>query len=51
MARFEKTITLVNCARFGEELPALSRPPFPGEFGQRIFDNVSQMAWNSWQQD
>lgn len=50
MARFEKTITLVNCARYGEELPALSRPPFPGEFGQRIFDNVSQMAWNSWQQ-
>lgn len=50
MARFEKTITLVNCARFGEELPALERPPFPGELGQRIYENVSKLAWSSWQQ-
>ena len=50
MARYEKTITLVDCARFGEELPAMARPPFPGELGQRIYDNVSKMAWNSWQQ-
>lgn len=50
MARFEKTVTLVNCARFGEELPALERPPFPGDLGQRIFENISKLAWNSWQQ-
>ena len=50
MARYEKTITLVDCARFGEPLPALERPPFPGELGQRIFENISKMAWNSWQQ-
>lgn len=50
MARFEKTVTLVNCARYGEELPALERPPFPGDLGQRIFENVSRLAWNSWQQ-
>lgn len=50
MARFEKTITLVHCARYDEELPALARPPFPGELGQRIYNNVSQLAWNSWQQ-
>lgn len=50
MARFEKTVTLVNCARFNEELPALERPPFPGDLGQRVFENVSKFAWNSWQQ-
>ncbi len=50
MARYEKTITLVDCARFGEPLPALERPPFPGELGQRIYENISKMAWNSWQQ-
>lgn len=50
MTRFEKTVTLVNCARYGEELPALERPPFPGELGQRIYENVSRLAWSSWQQ-
>ena len=50
MARYEKTITLVDCARYGEALPALERPPFPGELGQRIYENISKMAWNSWQQ-
>jgi Fe-S cluster biosynthesis and repair protein YggX len=50
MARFEKTVTLVNCARYDEELPALERPPFPGDLGQRIFENVSGLAWRSWQQ-
>ena len=50
MARFEKTITLVDCARLGEELPALERPPFPGEFGQRIYNEISRLAWSMWQQ-
>ena len=46
MARFEKTITLVHCARFDQELPALERPPFPGELGERIYENVSALAWS-----
>jgi Fe-S cluster biosynthesis and repair protein YggX len=50
MARFEKTITLVNCAKLGEELPALERPPFPGELGERIYEDISKMAWEMWQQ-
>jgi Fe-S cluster biosynthesis and repair protein YggX len=50
MARYEKTITLVECVRFGQELPALERPPFPGELGQRIYDEVSRLAWDQWQQ-
>lgn len=50
MARFEKTITLVDCARLGEELPALERPPFPGELGERIYNEISKLAWGMWQQ-
>jgi Fe-S cluster biosynthesis and repair protein YggX len=50
MTRETKTITVVQCARFGNELPALDRPPFPGPLGQRIFENVSKMAWDEWQQ-
>ena len=26
----------------------LSRPTYPGELGQRIFDNVSKLAWQRW---
>lgn len=50
MARFEKTITLVDCARLGQELPALARPPFGGELGERIYNNISALAWSMWQQ-
>lgn len=38
----------VHCAKLGREAEGLARPPFPGELGQRIFDNISQEAWNDW---
>ena len=50
MARYEKTLTVVECARLGAELPALEKPPFPGELGERIFESVSQLAYQQWQQ-
>jgi Fe-S cluster biosynthesis and repair protein YggX len=40
----------VKCVKLGQELPGLNRPPFPGELGQRVFENVSQAAWQMWQQ-
>lgn len=40
---------MVKCAKLGQELPGLSRPPFPGALGQRVFDNISQEAWQLWQ--
>lgn len=40
---------LVHCAKLQKELPGLPRPPFPGEFGKRIFENISQEAWALWQ--
>jgi len=32
----------------GEELPGLERPPYPGPLGQRIYEQVSQQAWQQW---
>ncbi len=40
----------VLCAKLKRELPGLEKPPFPGELGQRIFDNISQLAWEMWKQ-
>jgi len=41
----------VKCSKYGEELPGLTKPPFPGEIGQKIFDTVSQRAWDEWRTD
>ena len=38
----------VNCALLGVEAEGLDRPPYPGELGQRIFENVSREAWQRW---
>lgn len=32
----------------GTEAEGLDRPPYPGELGKRIFDNVSKQAWQRW---
>ena len=31
-----------------EELDALAFQPYPGELGKRIFENISQQAWQKW---
>ncbi len=38
----------VQCIKLGQELEGLARQPYPGELGKRIFENVSQEAWNQW---
>lgn len=48
MARYQKTIWMVQCVKLGREALALDRPPFPGEFGNRIFENVSKDGWQLW---
>ncbi len=42
-------IRMVTCAKLKRRLPGLAKPPMPGEFGQRIYDNISQQAWDMWQ--
>lgn len=39
---------MVKCVKLGRELPGLPQPPYPGELGKRIYENVSQQAWNMW---
>lgn len=39
---------MVYCVKLKRELPGLEKPPFPGELGQRIYENVSQQAWQMW---
>jgi Fe-S cluster biosynthesis and repair protein YggX len=39
---------MVHCVKLGRELPGLERPPYAGEFGQRIYEQVSQEAWDMW---
>jgi len=41
---------MVMCAKFQRELPGLEDPPFPGELGERIFNEISQAAWETWPQ-
>jgi len=38
----------VFCVRLQREAEGLPKPPYPGELGQRIFDNVSKEAWREW---
>ena len=38
----------VKCVLLGVEAEGLDRAPYPGELGQRIFDNVSKQAWQRW---
>jgi Fe-S cluster biosynthesis and repair protein YggX len=38
----------VNCVKLHREAEGLDRPPYPGELGQRIYDNVSKEAWQGW---
>ena len=39
---------MVQCILLKQEAPGLDRPPYPGELGKRIFENVSKEAWERW---
>jgi len=39
---------MVQCVKLGREAEGLDRPTYPGELGQRIFENVSKEAWQGW---
>ena len=40
---------LVHCMKLQKELPGLDEPPWPGELGQRIYENISAQAWKMWE--
>ena len=39
---------MVNCVFLKKEAEGLPAQPFPGELGQRIYENVSKQAWQEW---
>ncbi len=39
---------MVYCKKLGKEAEGLERPPFPGELGKRVFENISKEAWIQW---
>ena len=38
----------VHCIKLDKDAEGLDAPTYPGELGQRIFDNVSREAWKLW---
>jgi Fe-S cluster biosynthesis and repair protein YggX len=36
---------IVHCVKLDQDLPGLDKPPMPGEFGLKIYDNVSKQAF------
>ncbi len=38
----------VNCIYLKKEAEGLDFAPYPGDLGQRIYDNVSKEAWQLW---
>jgi len=39
---------MVQCVKLGTPLPGLAYKPFADALGQRIYDSVSQDAWQQW---
>jgi Fe-S cluster biosynthesis and repair protein YggX len=38
----------VHCSKLDKDAEGLDAPPYPGELGQRIFENISKEAWQLW---
>jgi Fe-S cluster biosynthesis and repair protein YggX len=42
------TPRLVQCIKLHKEAPGLDKPPFPGELGKRLYDQVSAQGFELW---
>jgi len=38
----------VQCVKLNKEAEGLEYMPYPGELGQKVYDNVSQEGWKMW---
>lgn len=39
---------MIQCIKLGRECEGLDFPPYPGELGKKIYENVSKEAWEGW---
>ena len=42
------TDRMVMCRKLNKELPGLKKPPYRNALGQKLYEEVSQEAWNTW---
>jgi Fe-S cluster biosynthesis and repair protein YggX len=40
----------VFCQKFQKEMPGLDVQPWPGELGERVYENISAEAWKLWEE-
>lgn len=38
----------VECVKLKKHAKGLDKPPYPGAFGQKIYDMISKEAWQLW---
>jgi Fe-S cluster biosynthesis and repair protein YggX len=38
----------VHCVKLDREAEGLEFPPYPGELGKRVYEQVSKEAWQMW---
>jgi Fe-S cluster biosynthesis and repair protein YggX len=38
----------IFCTKLKKELAGLDYPPYPGELGKKIYQSISQEAWQTW---
>ena len=39
---------MVQCVLLKREAEGLERPPYPGDLGRRVYEQVSREAWAQW---
>ena len=39
---------MVQCQKLDKLAPGLENPPLPGEKGKRVYEHISQAAWQLW---
>ncbi|APS00133.1 oxidative damage protection protein [Pajaroellobacter abortibovis] len=45
------TQRMVFCKKLGRQLPGVAKPPYKNELGQKIYEEISQEAWDQWLKD
>ncbi|NKB46514.1 MAG: oxidative damage protection protein [Legionellales bacterium] len=39
---------MIHCQKLDKQAPGLTTPPYPGELGEKIYQHISQEAWQLW---
>ena len=38
----------IHCTKLNKQAEGLAKAPWPGELGEKIFENISKQAWREW---